>query len=320
LAGACQPFVLASGLTNPFGIAADGKNIYFDDNATGAIFAIEPVAKMRRELIAITASAPWTLTTDGKNVYWVTQGAGTVSGVWQIGVAINSSATQLVTGVPGVWGISVDASNVYYSTALVQPKPAVYPLPASTPAGRIFSVPIGGAVSQLIWPGLNANIINDGGITSIMVNAADGFIYFVNYQPASGQSFAFARKVKNDGSAAAVDVHTVSNGAMGLAVNSIDTFVSVYNVVTEDIPNSGTAPGVIKNSSTGGSWGWAIDAQWAYWVDSADGSVWKVPYNVSAGPTSVAANVGHDIRQIATDARGLYWTSFADGTVWMLAK
>jgi hypothetical protein len=317
--GACQPFVLASGLTNPFGIAADGKSVYFDDNATGAVKAIDPLSKAVRELIAVTGSAPWTLTTDGKNVYWVTQGAGTVSGVWQVGVAINSSATQLVTGVPGVWGITVDANNIYYSTAAVPVKPAMYPLPASTPNGRIFSVPIGAAVSTLIWPGVGTTIINDGGITSIMVNPADGFIYFVNYQPATGQASAYARRIKSDGSGA-VDLSTVSNGAMGLAVNSSATFVSVYNVGAESIPASGQGATLIQNSSSRGPWGWALDAQWAYWVDSADGSVWKVPYNVSAGPTPVANNVGHDIRQIATDARGLYWTSFADGTVWMLAK
>jgi hypothetical protein len=108
--------------------------------------------------------------------------------------------------------------------------------------------------------------------------------------------------------------------SMGLTVSPSVVFVSQYvgSTLYQVIGSAGA--GVLRNPVNAGSWGWALDAKYAYWVDSQASAVWKTVADASAGPVAVASSVGKDIRQIATDARGIYWTSFADGAVWMLAK
>ncbi len=315
--GACQPFVLAKGLTNPFGIAADGKRVYFDDNGTGSVYSVDPVSKKTVTLAAVTGSAPWTLTTDGANVYWVTQVPGNAGGVYQVPVDASASALQIAVNVAALWGLTVDKANVYYSTATVQPASPVYPLPASTPNGTLYSVPMGGGTSALLWP--SPGNPADGGITSIAYNANDGFIYFINYQGNAANSNTPAlRRIKPDGTSES-DMFPGGASSMGISVSSAAVFISDYATGTLYAPIGTTGAGVLRNGIRAGAWGWAGDATWTYWVDSIASAVWKVPSNASNGPSAVANNVGKDIRQVATDGRGIYWTSFDDGTVWMLA-
>jgi streptogramin lyase len=315
--GACQPFVLAKGLTSPFGIAADGNRVYFDDSGTGGVYSVDPVSKKVVALADTAGSEPWTLTTDGTNVYWVTQGTGPLGGVWQVPADASSGAVELVYG-SGLWGITVDQANIYYSTALVQPATPVYPLATGAASGQLYSIPIGGGNSAAIWPAPGNP--NDGGITSIFYNPNDGYIYFVNYQPTPADpNNAWVRRVKGDGTSEK-DMYPGGLSSMGLTASAAAIFVSQYTGTSLYMPIAAGGAGVIRNDFGGGPWGWALDAEFAYWVDSLASTVSKLPADVSAGPSTVASNVGKDIRQIAADARGLYWTSFADGTVWMLAK
>ncbi len=316
VSSSCQPFVLAK-VTNPFGIAADGKLVYFDDNATGSVYSIDPSSKKSVALASVVGSAPWTLTTDGDNVYWVTQAPGNIGGVYQVPVDGSQSALQIAVDVAAVWGITVDKTNVYYSTAIPQPSPPVYPLPASGPNGHLYSIPIGGGSTTLLWP--PAGNPPDGGITSIMYNPNDGLIYFVNYQGTTANPLnSFVRRIKTDGTNE-TDIYPAGAASMGLWVSSQAVFVSNYTGSTEYMPIGTMGAGAIRDQLGSGSWGWAGDAKWAYWVDAKASAVWKYPADGTSGLAAVANNVGTDVRQIAADARGLYWTSFGDGTVWMLA-
>jgi hypothetical protein len=326
LNGSCQPFVLLKGLTNPFGIAADGTRVYFDDNATGVVYSIDPITKTSVTLASVPGSQPWTLTTDGANVYWVTQASGVPGGVYQVPVDASQNAIPLVMNLPGdLWGITVDKANVYYSTAVSVPTPPAhltYPLASGSPMtyppnGRLYSVPIGGGSATLLWPAaLNPP---DGGITSIAYNPSDGFIYFVNFQGTTvNPNNALVRRIKTDGTNES-DMYPGGTGSMGLTVSNVAVFVSNYQGATEYLPIGTAGAAAVRDQLGSGSWGWAVDSKWAYWVDSKASAVWEVPADASAAPTSVASTVGTDIRQIAVDARGLYWTSFADGSVWMLA-
>jgi hypothetical protein len=128
---------------NPEGIVSDGTYLYWADSysssalvrrasiATGTVTTVETPPDG-----GTNPFNPISIAVDATNVYWGNAGTSLgTSSVYQANKADGSNPIALATGVDPVYGLTVDATTVYFTAGL---------------GGSVYSVPIGGGVVKTI--------------------------------------------------------------------------------------------------------------------------------------------------------------------------
>lgn len=287
----CQPTVLASGQSSPAGIAADGTNIYWVNEANPGSVMQCTVSNCAGTTITLASNQdyPDAIAVSATTVFWITQTTLMACAVGGCG----GNPTQLVAGNPDgivvhpdgahiLWADSangtidmcntVGASCTGTTTTLVSglQTPAGLAVDANNvyfsdiKAGVVGKAPLAGGTGTTLAMGLTRPL-------AIAINAPT--VYFVQY--------------------------------LGGSVNS----VPIGGGMTSTIATAQSSPASI-----------AVDSQDVYWVDSSmTGLVAKCPLEgCSNGPIDIAT--GDLPYAVALDEKRVYWVDFGSGTVSWVAK
>lgn len=260
---------LASGLSNPVGIAADAANVYWtEQNSTstgrGAVRKV-PIAGPACAGTACTALAtslnnPQYIALDAANVYFTELGSfDTVSGMRKSDGTVNKvpvgggAVTQLATALNGPQTISVDAANVYWTESAN----------SVAGAGYIKKAPIAPGASQTLVSGLS-------GSQNIALDSTD--VYFWS-------GYGALSKIAIGGGNAV----EVTSGMSGTQPQAIDA----ANVYWTENTNGGTVKKINKANGNVSiivgldcTWcaalGIAQDSTYVYWMegDVFNGTNW----------------------------------------------
>jgi hypothetical protein len=94
LAGACQPFAIATGQGNPLGLSQDGVNLYWANETAGTVAKIAKAGAAKPTVIATGQSSPWATVSDGTDVYFVD-----LNGTGLLSVSVNGGT--VTSALPG---------------------------------------------------------------------------------------------------------------------------------------------------------------------------------------------------------------------------
>ena len=277
---------LATAQANPLGVAVDGENLYWTTNQGVMAMPLSGGAPM---LLASSPGGNSLVRSDGANVFWTSQAQGTVS---RVAIGGGPVAT-LAMGESAPLGIALDASNVYFTSAM-----------------GTYSVPkLGGAVTE-ISGGSGGGIVSDG--TNV---------YWVN--PGGGEVLSNpGQEIEAEGQMTPTDItidalnlywtnaHGTDSVVM-LPLSSLGTGKMMPTAIASDQPS----PERI-----------ATDGVSVYWANAGcpggectgAGSIAKVA--VAGGSVITVAAGQSGPTSLAVDATFVYWASTGDGTVKKTAK
>jgi hypothetical protein len=293
-ATACAPLQLAPAAM-PFGIATDGKMVYWTNNVVaGSVMAVGVDGGAPTQL-AGAQSSPRDIVFQNNTVYWTNDAAGT----WQIHsvLATGGNPQLLFSGMGSPKGLTVDSdSDVDWAATDATGAYNVYFTQGGVPADGGPPTPLATTPDQL------------GGITSDSNN-----IYWT------------------DSSLGAIYVYVVSTGSMPnklggiagplqIAVDTASIYVTTTSGGVATTPITTAAPAYL---ATGLSqpYGIALDDNFVYFTDRA-GSVLKASKgSVDGGAPTVLATGQNNPTNLAVDNVAVYWTNNAvAGAIMKVAK
>ncbi len=249
--------ILASGLSNPYGIAIDSTNVYWtEDGSTPITIGPGTVKKVGINGGTVTTlysglsgfnGGPRSISVDSTSVYWTDNLSGTVNKELISG----GTVTNLTSGMNNnIQGIAVDATSVYWADVYGIRKVGINGGNVTTLASETSGCPRGIAVdsTSVYWTDMCNWTINKVGINGGTVTVL-----------ASG-SYAKAE-----------------NGPWGIAVDSTSVYWTEFNW-GGSIYKVGINGGAMTTVASGlaAPQNLAVDSNSVYWTEPGSGTVKKV--------------------------------------------
>jgi hypothetical protein len=306
---------LACNQGTPSGIAVHNGVVYWTDYAAGGTVMSTPETGGPITTIATNQDWPWAIAVDDNNVYWTNYdndaadtggpGAGqTTSGtVMKMALTGGGSPVALDTGLQEPWGLAIDATNVYYTTA---------------GGGRVKSVPIASTGTGPV------TVLATGQSTPLGIAVDGTSVYWANNGVGTVSSAS-----KTAGDAGTVKVLTSAAAAtnvVGVAVNSTSIFFATTDGMTTSVvaymPLAGSNSPTVLASGQDQSFGITLDGTNVYWTGNDNtpaGNVSSTPLPGGTGSgtvTKLATSITYPTA-IAVDPLGVYYTGNG-GKVWRL--
>jgi hypothetical protein len=307
--------VLASGQSNPVGVAVDSQNVYWTNYASGTgdgtVMSV-PVGGGPPTTLAAGQNGPAAIAVDASNVYWVNFGDGTVMTI-PIG---GGSPLTIASGQDHPVGIAVDALGVYWNNFGDCSGPITGAVMSGSKDG---SVPPTALVTGLCEPDSTLvavdkvfyHVLPGGGlgvsISYTLYFSASRSLFSVS--PLGGPS----TNLGAGGSALAADTSNVywadeDDDSVGSVTLGGDAGVTLVpgNGANFCVPGK-CIPGSLAVDHTGLYWA-NPDSNSLEWISRAGGSPLALRNGVSApvtpagGPTLRAA--------MAMDATSVYWIAY----------
>jgi hypothetical protein len=301
--GACQPMILASGRTAPWGIAVNASGVYWLEQA--AVMAVPldggtavPLASSDYVL------APGGIAASASTVYWTNSSGGSVfsfanNAVMQVlplGGAVPKEFAKANSSISYPWGITVSAGVVYWvDTEYERVYQAAEGAGSETPAGvgsnngiDHGNVAVDGAnlYSSSLGNVLDKTVIASGVVTpfdsldpnALSVNqivGQQGFVYWSSGTATVPQTTTPANSVISKISNAGGTSSTFASGLSVTPALAADAS-GIYwdNGDLRRTPVAGGASVVVAAKQNAGFI--ALDSQFVYWTDATSGTVKKV--------------------------------------------
>jgi hypothetical protein len=324
MAGVCQPVVLASGQSTPFGIAVDSKNVYWTNSSDGTVSkcAIEGCSN-NPTVLASGQAEPAAIRTDSLNVYWVDQArtfdAGAVAKCSVDGCGQSPTTVAGGQSFPGD-NLALFGDAVYWASMSLDGTVSIL---SCSKEGCT------GTPSVLSW--------GQDTVLELAVNSM-GFYWTTD----SYVLTCFLGGCNNqtvDGGPRVTVLAQPANGS--LTIDSTNVYWTVPDATNGQVlscPITGCAQGpdgglVINTIATGQIWPWeiAVDATSVYWLNNGgsgmhNGSIDKCPLtgcppNADGGTNQIVLASGQTSPSaLAIDHTSVYWTDQNAGTVMKVAK
>jgi hypothetical protein len=293
--GACDSIVLSTEFTPPGRLAIDGTSVYWT-NGDGTIRSV-PIAGGATSTLAQGLGGGMGVAVDTQNVYAVSQDGRIVSAP----ISGSMAVTVLATGQPQPYALTIDATNVYWSTVgsgagngtiMACAKAGCAQAPTTLASGIHVQYPYGLLVSggSVYWTSFNF-----GGEINQVPTTGGAFTTF-----ATGLGYPY------EIASAMGTMVAVLYGSGGAIVTVPMTGGSPVNLVGgQAFPTEGTTDGV--------------SAYWTLTIPNAEKGATLVKSSLKApSPQIMAVNV-QPAGSVAVDGTWVYWLT-NDGTVRKTAK
>ena len=300
--GSCQPgvCVLATGIANlSGGVAVNSKSVFWTQSDLGQALGWVPCngGTVGGIATAVTLGSAYSpLAVNDSTVYWSADTAASTSGD-VMATAISGASSTIATGSPGVQGVVIDDTNVYWAD------------------------PTGGTILQRSLGGGGVITVASGQASPVRLTIDSQYVYWTN--EGTGPNFTNGSIVRAPigGGQPPTTLASALSSVGGVAVDS----TGVYWTSTSD----GT---VTKCPLTGcnGTYTWQIGSQKVpneiasdgtnvYWTNTGSGGGVhraSVGGTQSGQPFATASKASG----LALDATTVYWTDLGTGSVSKQAK
>lgn len=284
-AGLCQPATLASSLSQPWGIAVGGGNVYWTNSGDGTVMTAPVVGGVTPTTLATGQSTPMSLALDGTYVYWVDSAGGTVMQCALGGCG--GSPLALASGQGTPWGVAVDATSAYWTA--------------------------GSAVARASLTDAGVAAVGTDPKTAYPI-AVDGVSAFW----ADSVGLVLSCAVGGCSSPTSLATSPLNGAAYGLAIDAGNVYWTNNGTgVVSMVSKTGTTTTVLALGQSA-PYGIAVDATNVYWANHGNGTVMKVP--IGGGTAATVATGQSGPVGVAVDSTYVYWTNQTGGTVMRVVK
>jgi hypothetical protein len=299
--GVCQPYPIVTDVSYPYGVAAQGGNVYFTTRyLTVYLWCGVGACLGSLKQLASTQAGPRGITTDTTNVYWANSGfpgrtdAAAIGSIATCGLAgcAGGATTVYAPAEEGPVDLAVDSSAVYWT---------------DTTSGKVRRCAVGGCGGSPTTLATDSTTLSGVAVDATSIYWAEAKLGNIIQCPLSGcptfTPFASGQTDPAEIDTANGDVYWSANGA----------------IMSCPATGCGGSPRVFAKNQPS-SFAIAHDETTLYWTQVAEsGKVLSCPLSGCTEPT-VLAEMQNMPTSVAVDSTSVYWANSGGATIMRVMK